>query len=127
MLFRSVSRPARSSRPAQAQSSQPRADWPPPDEPEVEPEGEPLATDRQIRMLRAKSYSRARELGDFPPGECEDLHHAAGSIRKAALLALGVTNKAIPRSAVDELGRLIEGAALDEHDQVVVRAGDVPF
>ena len=100
--------PARPSTPARTQAnSECWPDRPTPDDPTND--GDTLATEKQIRMLKAKSYDRAKALGDFA-NNSPDLHGAAGSIRKSAVAALGLENTKIPRHAVDALARLIEAA-----------------
>ena len=103
-------------------------DWPDHARPtDTENDGEALATEKQIRMLKAKSYDRAKILGDFDEVDTPELHHAAGAIRKAALEALGLESTKIPRHAVDALARLIESAELDDQGCVVVVDESEPF
>lgn len=73
-------------------------------------DGANLASEKQLRMLTAKSYARADEL----TGDGEN-HELAGSIRKAAMHQLGFTEKeGITFAAVTPMGNAIEKAILDD-------------
>lgn len=97
--------------------------------PSSDDHGEPLATEAQMTMLRAKSYDRARDLGNF--GEEEDskeLHKAAALVRKAALAFLSLeAGTAPPRHAVDALARLIDACELDDGGMPIIAEPEEPF
>lgn len=72
-----------------------------------------LASDEQIRALKAASYDRCAELGLGRD------HKAAASIRKAALAHFGLESTRIPAIAVEALERAILDATLvDGHGHI---------
>jgi len=82
-----------------------------------------LASDKQIGMLKARSYTRAETLT-----EQDSNHEAAHSIRNAALKFLGIGSADdIPMDAVDGLVRAIESAELDDKGHAVIPASDASF
>lgn len=79
-------------------------------------DGAKLASEKQIKMLTAKSYVRAAALG----GKDDD-HELAASIRKAAMQTLGfVTKDEITAAAVNPMADAIERAEVgdDGHAEI---------
>jgi hypothetical protein len=82
-----------------------------------------LANEKQIKMLSAKGYARAKALtGD------DNNHEMCGSIVKAAMRSLGFESKEdITKAAVDPMVAAIESAILDREDEshAMIPEGDL--
>jgi len=82
-----------------------------------------IANEKQLGMLKAKSYSRAEELGEG--SAYENKHEYAGAIRKAAKHMLGLDDAGdeIPFAAVTPLAKAIEAAELGADGEITVPEG----
>jgi len=84
-----------------------------------------LATDAQIRMLKAVSYKRAEELIDIcaemkHPLKHQDKDSLAASIRKHAMISVGTKSEDIKVDEIDPLKAAIEKAEVDDQGETVI-------
>jgi len=113
---RSQKAPTRSSQPGSQRSSA----------------GGNFASEKQIKLLRARSIQRANDLMDEgKAGSWEEGWPLANEIREAAYQHLGIPSEAeVPRSrdGIDSLIAAIESAVVDQEDDSIAIPGDeVPF
>jgi len=84
-----------------------------------------LASEKQLKMLYAKSCARAEVLG-ITGTDFDDERELAGAIRKAAMGMLGFESKEeITFAAVTPMAKAIEAAELDDEGRVVIPEGDL--
>lgn len=87
-----------------------------------QPEATKLASEAQVKMLRAKSYSRAEELG--ASSAYENIHNYASDIRKVAMARLDFAKvEEVTFAAVTPMAKAIESAVLGADGKVVVPDG----
>lgn len=88
----------------------------------AEGSGVKLASESQIGMLKAKSYSRAEELGEA--GDYENIHEYAAGIRRAAMDVLGFKDvSAVTFAGVTPMAKAIEAAVLDDKGKATLPEG----
>ena len=80
-------------------------------------DGVKLASESQVGMLKAKSYSRAEELGEA--GDYESIHEYAGAIRRVAMDMLGFKDvNSVTFAGVTPMAKAIEAAVLDNDGKI---------
>jgi len=81
-----------------------------------------LASEKQVGMLKAKSYSRAEELGEA--GDYENIHEYAAAIRRVAMDVLGFEDvSAVTFAGVTPMAKAIEAAVLDDKGKATLPDG----
>jgi len=81
-------------------------------------------SDKQLAMLKARSYAQAEELGETTG--YDNIHEYAAAIRKAAMAQLGFEkSEDLTFAAVTPMVKAIEAAVLGEDGKVLVPDGGV--